>query len=155
MKGEKLQNRDGETAPAAQSMAVRAVALCEGCPMVQFCVVKGTDDCPPQTARSMNEGNAGIETPIRPRSYLTDLLDDTKPVVMATPTRKPLPALAPVQPPQAEKLAAPVQVSPSRSKPLRVARRQVSSRESGAGMVADILYEAISITSPKNARVKK
>ncbi len=75
------------TTKALPSMAARAVALCEGCPMAKFCTTKQPGNCPPEIQQFDGIVEQAQDMPERPKSYLKDLLDDRKPVVMATPKR--------------------------------------------------------------------
>lgn len=73
---------------AAGPMAARAMALCEGCPMAKFCVVKDVAPCETPVVKNLHiEAGGGydgstLDKPIR-TSYRADLFDDSKLTIMA------------------------------------------------------------------------
>ena len=89
--------------------------------------------------------------PERPKSYLKDLLDDSKPVVMATPKR--------AQP--IAKLQRVVTIPPKSAVNQQLVRRkpivaqQAAVEESMSQKVADVIMDMFGVNSIKKARAKK
>ena len=138
-------------AKALPSMAARAVALCEGCPMAKFCTTKQPGSCHPEIQQHDGILEQVADVPERPRSYLKELLDDNKPVVMATPKRvtqasKPQPAIS--RPPEQAKNQQLVRRK-------LVAARRAEVDESMPEKVADVIMDMFGVNSIKKARAKK
>ena len=142
---------DTSTPQALPSMAARAVALCEGCPMAKFCTTKQPGNCPPEVLQFDGFVEQARDMPERPKSYLKDLLDDSKPVVMATPKR--------AQP--IAKLQRVVTIPPKSAVNQQLVRRkpivaqQAAVEESMSQKVADVIMDMFGVNSIKKARAKK
>lgn len=149
---ERLAERKKPT--PAKPMAARAVSLCEGCPMVKFCVVKDTGVCPsPEVA--MGGGDCAVAPKV---SYRKELMDDSIDTVMAklqpasAPKPKALPPRAIARPKPAPQPAA---IPRSATKPKaieRAPRRQAG--ESMPDVLADILLSTFATKSLSTARSK-
>ena len=139
------------TTKALPSMAARAVALCEGCPMAKFCTTKQPGNCPPEIQQFDGIVEQAQDMPERPKSYLKDLLDDRKPVVMATPKR-----VAQTKNPQRPITRPPGSAANQQMvsrKP--IVAQQAVVEESIPQKVADVIMDMFGVNSIKRARVKK
>lgn len=72
------------------AMASRAVLLCEGCPMAQFCAKKQSRPCEAVAEQHVSEGTGGGDrAPVaEPHDYRKQLADDTLSIVIAQPKLK-------------------------------------------------------------------
>lgn len=147
---EKLLTREDQKSNiAAQPLAMRAVALCEGCPMAALCAAKNTGECPPGLDETYS--NAESEGCSPPTSYMRELLDDSVPIVRATP--RPVAPHAPLlktTPPPRPKQPMPLPRTKLPPKP-----PSAPKGETMAETLADIVVEMLSVRSLKTARVKK
>ena len=139
------------TTKALPSMAARAVALCEGCPMAKFCTTKQPGNCPPEIQQFDGIVEQAQDMPERPKSYLKDLLDDRKPVVMATPKR-----VAETKNPQ-RPITRPPKSNASQQQARRkpIVAQQAAVGESIPQKVADVIMDMFGVNSIKRARAKK
>lgn len=116
-----------ETSAVVRPIAARAVAICEGCPMANFCKKQDAGDCPDSVEYT---GTDTVSTPVK-ASYRRELMDDTVPFVGAQLRQRP---------PEASKQKPPA----SRPKPTPPpARRPARSRESLPEAVAEALLVAL------------
>ena len=155
---ELLKERRGLRPDVPQKIAVGAVALCMGCPLAAICPTKAPGECPPDLAEQLiNDGD--YAPPIK-TSYLQDLLDDSKPTVMANLVRKPLP------PPKTVKERPPTRlpVSVPVTKPLPIPKKQPKQprrprpsypHEQVGEAIADIFYALFSVQSMHTSIDKK
>jgi len=144
---------------AAEPMAARAVALCEGCPMAKFCVVKTVAPCETTAVKQMHieAGGGGYDGPMLDKpvriSYRDDLLnpDPSKNLVMAElqKLQKPKEIVRPQPQPvsrsqmsaasQQKKLVRPV------ASVIKPAPRVERSGEGGAGILASIIASIVGV----------
>ena len=106
-----------------QEAGARAVVLCGGCPMAQFCAKKMAAPCEsPIEQRVVID--AGSDVASAPQSYRTKLLDDSINTVMARLTPKPtLPPKTPLKvPPKQPPKPAPKTPPSPQPKPIRISK---------------------------------
>lgn len=156
---------------AAAPMAARAVALCEGCPMAKFCVIKEVAPCetPLQRGEQIESGGgesggSALDKPLPPRtSYREALMDDSVPFVMANLQKKketalPRPQPAPPRPVVTRPPKHTAAPSPTPARPVASPTKKVPMAERRSGtsdIVADILVSLFGVQSLTSARVKK
>lgn len=154
---------------ARAPMAARAVALCEGCPMAKFCVIKTVAPCETRVQQEAHIesgggdfGGANLDKPVR-TSYRDDLMDPLKPVVMAELQKKKemmTPKLAKMASPTSLIVPQPKAV-PSSPKKITLPTRPVKklpTRENGdrtSDVLADILVSMFGVGSLATAHTKK
>lgn len=153
---------------AKEPMAARAVALCEGCPMAKFCVVKSVAPCETTTVREMHieAGGGGydglmLDKPVR-TSYRDDLLDPSKNLVMAELQKLQKPKEMVQLPPTPR---PPVSVVSMKKKPQESTRPPLAqpkpmSRierrgEGGAGILAGIIASMVGVNDTSSSSMKK
>lgn len=155
---------------AKEPMAARAVALCEGCPMAKFCVVKTVAPCETISVREMHieAGGGGYDgsmpdKPVR-TSYRDDLLnpDPSKNLVMAELQRLRKPKEV-IQPPPTPR--SPVPVVSLKRKPQTPLRPPVvqakpvprieRSGEGSAGILAGIIASMVGVKDASSSSTQK
>lgn len=80
---EKLRPRT--MTPLAAPLAARAMVLCEQCPMARLCQIRDSDAC----------AEVGGAAEYTRQSYRSELMDNSKPIVMARPRIEPLQTIEP------------------------------------------------------------
>lgn len=164
---EKLSSRRETTATVP--MASRAVALCEGCPIAKFCVIKQVAPCETSVQRETQIESGGgdysgglLDKPVTVQaSYRRELMDDKIPFVMANLQKKK--DIAPSQPSLQKSMAVtPPRPLPPRPTPhniVKPAARQTSTRREqrndAPDIVADILVSLFGVQSMTSTRTKK
>lgn len=145
-----------------QKMAAGAVNLCMGCPLANICPTKTPGECPPQLAKQVVEyGGDGDYAPVK-TSYMSELLDDSKPTVMANLIRKPVPppkrtpkAVLPSRPPVLPVLRSASLKSPKQPPKPRPKRPPAYPHEQLGEAIADIFYAMLSVRSLKSITSKQ
>lgn len=138
-----------------QKIAAGAVALCVGCPLAAICPTKAPGECPFDLAEQLID-DGDYAPPIK-TSYLQDLLDDSKPTVMANLVRKPLPpsrpvkAKPPTKPPVQTPVAKPVPIRKKQPKQPPKLRLSYPHEQVGEA-IADIFYALFSVDSLASSR---
>ena len=135
----------------AGPLAARAVALCEGCPMANLCATKQPEEC---SFPKEQYGDSAPDIPQPPVSYRKDLFDEQKQIVMAKP-RLVRPRPTPAPRPFARSHGSKPPTPQYRRQPPRVVHHEASDGESSPNKIADILYNFVSVETPKKARAKK
>ena len=149
-------------------MAARAVALCEGCPMAKFCVVKDVAPCETTAVKEMHIDASGgydsptIDKPIR-TSYRGDLFDPAKLTVMAELQKKKEQQQVQTKPvartanPTLQPMKKAEQPKPPRAAPARVTAKPTRERqtESEADLIAGIFMSMIGVKGIATARAQK
>lgn len=138
-----VQQERGISSPSTDAaIASRAIALCVGCPMVQFCAEKLNNPC-----ESSFDQNTITSQPVN-GDYRTALFDDAKLVVMAKPRvalRKPIAETTPprTQPQQHMKpCITPKKQQSVRPTSTRSAARRQRKKAVSSG-IADIYFSIV------------
>jgi hypothetical protein len=143
---------------AMEPMAARAVALCEGCPVAKFCVIKAVAPCetPVQQEAQIESGGGGYEGPVLDKpvrtSYRNELFDMSKKLVMAEvqklqkPKEIARPKPQPISHPSNQVVVPQKKViRPSVAPVKQVPHRMERSGEGGAGILAGIIASMIGV----------
>ena len=134
------QEKSSKRPLVAPPMAMRAIALCEGCPMAKFCSVKGSGDCPPPEVLEVASG--GDFDAAETTSYKNQLLDNSQNVVMANLKRKPAPV--------PEKVAKPPTPKPVKKPAPKPAPKQRPHNRTGEKLIdciAENILSALGMTA--------
>lgn len=145
-----------------QKMAAGALNLCMGCPLANICPTKTPGECPPQLAEQVVEYSGdGDYAPIK-TSYMSELLDDSKPTVMANLIKKPVPppkrtpkAALPIHPPVLPAPHSTPPKSPKQPPKPRPNRSPAYPHEQLGEAIADIFYAMLSVRSLKSTTSKQ
>ena len=146
-------------------LATRAVKLCEGCPMAALCSTLAIAPCEtPEPPHEASDGGGDYSLPpTRPevqskRSYRKELMDDSIPIVMASPTKQRQITPKPIVSIQSESIAKtpPALVRPN---PIHIRKRPVPQVERRNGeettIVAEILASLFSVHAIATSHTKK
>lgn len=145
---ERIATKEKQSAVMGQPIAMRAVALCEGCPMAALCAGEATQTCPSGYASAYTQVERGRDT--LPKSYLKELLDDSLPIVRATPRPIQSPQLPRRPPTKPQKAAQEITISRQPRK-----NKQLPKGETMADILADMMVDMLGVKSLKAARAKK
>ena len=155
--------------PSQLPMAARAIGICEGCPVAQFCVVKAVAPCETPAVKEMHIDAAGggydgstLDKPVQ-MSYRKELKDDGIDIVMANmqkakelqsiramPTERAVKSVT-----QPRKNIDKPKVSSSTSTPIAVKPKSKERSESEADLIAGIFMSMIGVKGIATARAQK
>ena len=157
MNWQELLRKRQSRSEVPQKMAASALNLCMGCPLAAICPTKTPGECPPALAEKAVEYSAygGDYAPPIKTSYLKELLDDSKPTVMAKLARKPAPA--PPRPtrklrPAVAPMPQSVPTKPAKPPKQRLIHPPAYPHEQLGEAIADIFYGLFSVQSMQAAK---